>query len=619
MVNQDLNNILSRLNKEGTYGAYNAAASAVERLNAEESGLTPLKVAVLRNFTFEPLLPVIKGEMIKAGFYPEVYVGEYDTIVQDALNPQSPLYQFAPDVILVAQWLDSSAPSLTEKFLSLSADERDEEVQRVLNTTTDILTALRRNSSAPVLINNFPLPAWVTLGVLDAQSPEYQTGTFLKLNTELLERVRQVKDVYMVDYMRLMAGIGYAQGVDERYWHIGRAPFGQNALVPFGREYGKLIVAIRGKARKCLVLDCDNVLWGGILGEDGLEGIKLGTDFPGSCYQALQKEILNLHDRGVILALCSKNNEGDVLEVLRTHPAMVLREEHLSTWRVNWEDKVTNILSIAEDLNIGLDSIVFADDSPFECDLVRERLPEVAVLQLSDHQALFKTKLSEKGYFDSLVFSGEDKKRNQMYRDEGKRKDLYKASGSLEEYFQKLDMEAQIGLADETSIQRIAQLTQKTNQFNLTTRRYSEGDIKALAQSPEADVFYISLRDRIADMGLIGVAILKYSDKQAEIDTFLLSCRVIGRGVEEALLSHAAKAAMSRGCERITGSYRVTKKNEQVADFYRRTGFRLIAEDDKGSDWEMFFDKETRLPAEPQWIKVNVQKAKEERCTAKKH
>lgn len=612
MSMEDLNHSLSRLNKEGTYGAYSAVARALERVGLKESGLPLLKVAVLRNFTFEPLLPVIKGEIAKIGFYPEIYLGEYDTIAQDALNVKSALYRFQPDIIILAQWLEGCAPDLMTRFLTLPSSRRDDEVERILNTTREFVAALRQNSRAPVLVNNFHLPSSVTLGILDSQSEDYQANTILKLNLELSRRVHQTQDVYLVDYMRLLSGIGHEQGVDERYWLMGRAPVGRNALVPFGQEYGKFIVALRGKTRKCLVLDCDNILWGGVIGEDGLEGIKLGTNYPGSCYQAFQQEILNLHDRGVILALCSKNNEDDVLEVLRSHPAMVLREDNFSTWQINWDDKASNILRIARDLNIGLDSMVFVDDSPFECNLVREQLPQVSVLQLSSEPSTFKSKLTAKAYFDALTFSGEDRKRNQMYRDQGKRKVLRESTGSLEEYFEKLGMEAEIGFADETSIQRISQLTQKTNQFNLTTRRYTEGEISVFAKSSEADVFHVSLRDRVSQMGLIGATILKYSGKKAEIDTFLLSCRVIGRGIEEAMLAHVLQAAKARGCNQMTGRYLRTKKNGQVADFYKRQGFQPVAENGEESEWEISLDG--RISVGPEWIKVNLTETKEKLC-----
>lgn len=604
MPTQELTSTLRRLAGESSYSAYTAAANALETVTAEASGLPPLRVAISRNFTLDPLVPVIQGEMALAGFYPVVYLGDYDAIARDALDPESALYAFQPEFVIVAQWLEKLAPALVTRFVSLSPAQVSAEVERVLTTIDEIVASLRRHSKAPILINNFPLPVYTTLGILDVQSESYQTHTILRLNLELLRHLRQCRDAYLVDYMGLMARIGSAQGVDERYWQIGQAPIGRSGLVSFGQEYGKFFRALRGKTRKCLVLDCDNTLWGGVVGEDGLGGIQLGTTYPGSCYRAFQQELLNLHDRGVILALCSKNNEADVLEVLRDHPDMVLHEEHFATRQVNWDDKVTNLTRIAKGLNIGLDSLVLVDDSQFECDLVRERLPQVAVLQLSTDLSTFRTKLSAAAYFDSLTFSAEDRERSRTYREDTQRRQLSESASSLSEYLARLEMVADIGMTDEGTIPRVAQLTQKTNQFNLTTRRYSEGEIRGFVEDPETDVFYLKLRDRIAEMGTIGAAIVKYSTQQAEIDTFLLSCRAIGRGVEDALLAHVLNSARARGCTCVRGRYLVTKKNGQVADFYRRRGFRLIAEGPAGSEWEFPLDQAEF--AAPDWIKVKL-------------
>jgi len=581
-----------------------AAANVLDTLSPKMSNLPPLRVAILRNFTVDPLISVIKGEIALAGFYPLLYFGDYDAIVRDVLDPASALYEFRPDFIIVAQWLDVLSPRLCTRFLSLSSDQVTTEVDHVLATIHEIIDGLRQYSTAPVIVNNFPLPAYPTLGILDAQSEAYETQTILKLNNEMLRAVRQWRDVYLVDYMRLMARVGSAHGVDERYWQIGRSPIARHALLPFGQEYGRFFRSLRGKIRKCLVLDCDNTLWGGVVGEDGIGGIKIGTAYPGSSFQAFQREILNLHDRGVILALASKNNETDVLDVLRNHPDMILRETHLATWQINWDDKATNLQRIAQHLNIGLDSLVFVDDSQFECELVSEQLPEVAVLHLSSDPSAFRTQLSAAGFFDVLSFSSEDRKRNQMYRDEAQRKDLVMSTGSLSEYLTRLELVAEIGLADAITIPRISQLTQKTNQFNLTTRRYSEGDIRAFADNADVDVVYLRLRDRISDLGLVGVAIVKYHDDWAEVDSFLLSCRALGRGAEEALLAHLLNIAYFRGCRRIRGYYRFTNKNGQVTGFYRQRGFQLIGENEQESIWELLLDRANYAP--PNWIALKL-------------
>ena len=268
---------LRRLASEPTYGAYMAAANALEAVTPEESGLPPLRVAILRNFTLDTMIPVIKGEIALSGSYPMIYLGDYDSIARDALAPDSALYASQPDFVIIAQWLENLTPSLIARFLSLGPTQVNDEVERVLTETDAMVASLRRHSNAPILVNNFPLPAYTTLGILDAQSEDYQTHAILRLNLELLRRVRQWLDVYLVDYMGLMARVGSAQGIDDRYWHIGQAPIGNRAVVSLGQEYAKFFRALKGNTRKCLVLDCDNILWGGVVGEEGLSGIKLGT------------------------------------------------------------------------------------------------------------------------------------------------------------------------------------------------------------------------------------------------------------------------------------------------------------------------------------------------------
>ncbi len=575
------------------------------RADSQQTGRPPLKVAVLRNFTVEPLLPVLAGEIFRAGFHPAFYTGDFDAVQADVLNPASPLYAFEPDFIIVAQWLETLSPALTTAFVSTPAEQVAAEADRVRGHLREILAALRASSRAPVLINNFPLPAEPTLGILDAQSAAYQTNTVLQLNAGLLAAAQEQSDVFVVDFMRVFAAHGSASLVDERHWQIARAPLSQKALVPLGTEYVKFIRALRGKARKCLVLDCDNTLWGGIVGEDGLAGIKLGPTYPGSCFVALQREILNLHDRGVILALCSKNNEADVLEVLRDHPDSVLKEEHFAARQINWDDKVTNLRRIAAELNIGLDSLVFVDDNPFEADYVREQLPEVAVVALPPKAyASYRSLLSRPGYFDTLSFTAEDRRKTAMYGENRARKELESASGSLEEYLAKLGIEVEIGPPSEVDVPRVAQLTQKTNQFNLTTRRYTEGDIRAFAAASDSDVFALKVRDRVADLGLVGVAVVTYDGTTAAIDSFLLSCRAIGRGVEDALLATVARhAAQAKGAERIVGTYAPTSKNAMVRDFYARHGFAPVDETPDRATWSTSTTTAPGLGV-PTWIHV---------------
>lgn len=593
---------LQHLAPTPSYDACNAIAAIIDRMTAEESGLPPLRLAILRNFTVEPLLPILKAEIARMGFFPHISLGGYDTIAADVMDDASALYRFRPDVIIIAQWLEALAPTLMTRFVSLSEEAIGTEVQRIVDAHTTVVRAIRQRSNAPVLLNNFPLPEYPALGILDAQREHLQAHTMFRLHQELLRQMRQLSDAYIVDYAHLMARMGMQHGYDERYWHIARMPFSRHALLPFGMEYARFLRALKGKSYKCLILDCDDTLWGGVVGEEGIAGIALGPTYPGSCYMAFQREIMNLHDRGVVLALCSKNNERDVFEVFERHPHMVLRQECFATWQINWDDKATNIRRIVEQLGIGMDSVVFADDSAYEIGLVQSQIPEITVLHLPSEVSRLRSALCARGYFDALSLSEEDRARNRMYRDEAQRKQLSASASSVEEYLTKLEIHMRIGRADAFHVPRVAQLTQKTNQFNLTTKRYTEGDIARWTSDARCDVLYAQYQDAIADMGIVGVAMVRYAESVADIDTLLMSCRALGRGVEDALLSYVVSRARARGCTTVRGRYIPTQKNGQVADFYAHHHF--VRRGDGSNEWEL--DAEGAARTAPKWITVEV-------------
>jgi FkbH-like protein len=507
--------------------------------------------------------------------------------------------------LLIANWLEGISKVLTTEYLSSSAEDIDREINRVVNEIEGFISTFRVNSNAPVLINNFPLIDLPTLGILNAQLESGHTAAILKLNKELLNRLKIIPDVFIVDYFSIFAKVGTNQGYDERYWHIARAPLKREMLLALGLEYVKYVRALKGKGKKCLVLDCDNTLWGGVIGEDGIDGIKLGTSHPGSGFSAFQTEIVNLYNRGVLLALCSKNNEEDVLEVLDKHPDMILRRDHIAAWQINWNDKASNLARLAEKLNIGIDSLVFVDDNAFECEWVESQLPQVAVVHLKGDSSSFKRQITENGYFDALSFTEEDKKRSEMYISAAKSEELKNNSGSYDEYLRNLKLCAEIGTPSDAIIPRFSQLTQKTNQFNLTTFRYSEGDISRMLADPSYGVYYLKLQDRFTDLGLIGVAITKADEEVCNIDTFALSCRALGRGVEDAFMAYILEQAKLKGLNKVVGAYIPTKKNAQVADFYGKQGFQKIETNEEVYRWEWNFE-EKAVPLSPEWIELSL-------------
>jgi len=327
--------------------------------------------------------------------------------------------------------------------------------------------------------------------------------------------------------------------------------------------------------------DCDNTLWGGIVGEDGRQGIQLDPhEYPGNIHHAFQRQLVQLVRQGVLLVLCSKNNEADVLEVIDQHPGCFIRREHLSGWRINWQDKARNLEELAAELNLGLDSFVFIDDSPVECGLVRQLLPMVDVLQAPKRVYRLPELLRDYSGFFRLVVTEEDRRRTAQYQAQRQREAERSHAGSLTDYLAGLGLVAEIGPALAEEVPRVAQLTQKTNQFNLTTRRYGEGEIARLHEDPDSLVLCLKAQDRFGDYGLTGVAIVVRKDKSAEIDTFLLSCRILGRRLEDVFLNRVLAAALAAWpVESASAEYLRTRKNAQVADFYERLGFRTTGGD----------------------------------------
>ncbi|MFZ4712619.1 MAG: HAD-IIIC family phosphatase [Bacteriovoracaceae bacterium] len=602
-IDEEFNAFKKNLESSPSFSTYTALGNFAEK-NATELKLARTKISVLRNFTVEPLMPIINGEIILSGSIADNYINDFDTIPENVLNLDSDFYKSNPDYILIMQWLEILSPLLSQSFLTLSTEQVAAETKRIVELTDLFFKSIRSKTGAAILINNFPLPTFPTLGILDAQTEHYQTYTLIKLNMELMKISQKYPGIYWVDFMGVFARYGSANNIDPKHWHMSKAPLGRGIINEIGLEYGKFFKSFLGKTKKCLVLDCDNTLWGGVVGEDGLGGIKLGSTYPGQIFKDFQQEILNLYHRGVILALCSKNNEPDIFEVLENHPEMILKKHHFAAHQINWDDKATNLERIAKDLNIGIDSLVFVDDNPFECNWVKEKLPEVKVIELGKDLLTIKRKLESAGLFDSLVFSAEDKKRNELYNLDKERKSMLNSSGSMEDYLKSLELEATFGKVTALELPRAAQLTQKTNQFNLTTKRYTEAEVNQFIQDEDKEVYFINLRDKISDLGIIGVAMVQFKQKLAHIDTFLLSCRALGRGTEDTLLKLILNRAKLRGCEKIQGSYIESAKNAQVKDFYQKRHFQLISNHNnniKQTIWEL--DLTNSDLSYPVWIK----------------
>jgi len=551
----------------------NLASTLSEIKNIDSTSFPEYKIAVLRNITLESIKPFIELNLLRMGLKPVFYFADFNNIHQEALNPQSEFYNFKPDTTILAIKKEIAYHDLSYKHASLSLEESQSIQDLVISDFTQICQAINQNSSTSILIHNFESPTAPSLGILDYQLENAQLNLIRSINIELARLAKKLDNCFIVDLDLLQSRIGAAHFYDKRYWHIGKAPYSKDAYPSLANEYCKIIRALKGKAKKCLILDLDNTLWGGIIGEDGINKIGIGDSFPGSAFKEFQYAILNLYNRGVILGVCSKNNIEDAMEVFEKHPDMVLRAEHFSIIKANWNDKASNIRSIAKEINIGLDSIVFIDDSDFETELVRNEIPEVTTIKLTKDPTQYAPFLNEIGLFDTLTFSEEDKKRNQMYRAESLRNNLKNEAPDLNNYLKSLNMEVVIEYGNEYSIPRISQLTQRSNQFNLTTLRYSEDDIRSLVQNENSDVLTVQLNDKFGNSGISGVAIISYENESANIESFLMSCRIIGRGAEDVLIDTVIKVIKDKGHKSIFAKYIKSAKNQQVQDFYVKRGF----------------------------------------------
>ncbi|MFZ5632078.1 MAG: HAD-IIIC family phosphatase [Bacillota bacterium] len=576
---------------------FHEVVKIVESLG-EKPGLAPIRVAFLRNITLDPVDTYVKYFCSLEKMNAVIYMGEYDVVMQEVLDANSGLYRFSPDVIVICLKLEALSGGLWYGFAGMAKQALEQEKARVLEYMDSVLKGIRSYSGAAILVHNFEGPPYPAYGIFDGQDPDRHRGALKNLSMQLHEIVRRYPDIYLVDVDRIQSALGYENYFDRRYWHIGRAPYTRAAALAIAGEYVKFIRALKGRAKKCLVLDCDNTLWGGIIGEDGINNIQIGKTYPGSAFLDFQKSILNLYHRGVMLALCSKNNVRDVIDVLERHPEMVLRKEHFVSMRVNWGDKVNNLREISQELNIGLDSMVFVDDSEFEINSVKRLLPEVLTVHMSGDPVLYGDFLNSCGLFDTLTFSEEDRKRSEMYRAEENRKKAASSMQhlSLDGYYRYLEMEVEVNPADSYSIPRIAQLCQRTNQFNLTTKRYTEADIAAFATSDEYSVIHVQVRDRFGDIGIVGSAVLKFSGGICYIDSFMLSCRVIGRGVEDVLLKNCERLARKRSCTRMVGMYIPTGKNVIAAEFYDQRGFRFEGDISGAREYSFSLESSLKTP-----------------------
>lgn len=552
----------------------------------DKNSLKPFKITVLRNITLESIALPLKYFAAKSGYDAQITWGGFDTLIQDASN--SDLINDETDLVLIYPHLWMSLPAISQNFCQLSAHQKQQEAEFFILNSERVLTELSHQApKAHIIWHDFELPVHPSYGIADPYLATGQTTFITELNKQLHQLLTKFSSASYLSGDQVMRRIGATRFYDWRYWFSAKAPYSKETLVELARHAISLFHTQRNAAKKCLVLDCDNTLWGGIVGEDGISGIQLSPDYPGNTFYAFQAAIVELFHRGVLISLCSKNNENDVWAVFQKHPHMLLKKEHIAAARINWNDKSTNLVEIAAELNIGVDSLVFVDDSQFEIEQVRYRLPQVTSMWLDPKQRTnYVNELKSSSWFDIWRQTDEDKLRGKMYQAQ-KERQVFQQQRSLPDYLSGLNMCLKIKLACEGDIPRVAQQTQKTNQFNLTSKRYNEGQIKRFLESTEYFILTASLEDRFGNMGLVGSAIIHIKNgEEAEIDTFLLSCRALGRKVEYAFLNQVLKVCYERGVKTLLSSRIPTERNIQTADFYLNAGFnRMPGVDTKSQNY----------------------------------
>jgi FkbH-like protein len=511
------------------------------------------------------------------GFRCHWFVSPFNQYPLQILAADSALYAANPQVIFVAVAIEdlvngSSTRGVGNAPLQSSGGSQLEDFFNLLRHLVS------RLPSSTVFVHSFFPLVRQQHSLLQLKTPNSLTAMTLRANSMLAELTQQCRNLYAVDITAALQNFG-SQAFDSRLYYLAKMRFGRDATEAIARHYRRLLLAYLGRQKKCIALDLDNTLWGGIVGEDGPDGLILSDDGPGKAYQDFQRIILGYQQTGTLLAVCSRNDAELALSVIRDHPAMVLRPHHFAAMRVNWRDKATNIQEIANELNIGIDSIVFLDDSKHECEQVRQSLPQVTVVDLPNDPSDYPRFAADLPFFDTLAITNEDRDRGQLYVNERERRELRERSLTLDQFLAQLEQQVIVRrLRRSTMLQRIAQLTQRTNQFNLTTRRYTADELQEILADGRWRLYAAEAKDRIGDSGIVGAALVEETSDAARLDTFLLSCRVLGRGIETAFLDGVMRDLLDSGLKRLDAEFILTERNGMAKEFLAQHQFQKCGE-----------------------------------------
>ncbi len=559
---------LARLDPSGATAlrAYRSRAKLPKAAGRE------LRIAILSSYTIDSVVAFADLELRALGLVPSFYVAPFDTWEREVLDPASGLRKFEPEISFLSVSIDDLAPELAG---TLDAEALSGIGDQALDRLLGAVRRLAGWSGAPVVVHGFHLANRGPLGILEGRSGPSRSRWLARLNGELDDGLGEFPRAYLLDMTELLLRRPGGPVDHPKLRHMGAVRLGEGASGEVARAYGRYVAPLVGRTRKCVVLDLDNTLWGGVVGEVGAHGIKLAATGPGSEFQEFQRYLAGLGRQGILLAINSKNNPEDAWEAIRSNDAMILREEHFSAVRINWKPKPENLVEIARELDIGIDSLIFVDDNPNERERVRQFLPQVLVPELPSDPSLYRSVIEALPELQRLNATEEDAQRVQLYREKRERESARENVGSVEEYLATLQIKVEIARVDENDLPRVHQLFHRTNQFNTTTRRYELGELEKIAEDRDSRVFTLRASDRFGSHGLVALALVRPEGARAawRIDSFLMSCRVIGYGIETALLAVISEDAVAAGKETLVGEFRPTAKNSPAADFYARHGF----------------------------------------------
>lgn len=549
------------------------AAAILAQVPPGALGLRPLRLAILANSTVDHLADLLRLWLAVAGVEAEIFIAPYGTMEQTALAADGPLAAFQPQLV----WLFSTQRDV-ELAVAPGADTATIGacVAREIGRRRVLWEAIAARWRCPVLQNNADLPADDPFGHLAGAAPWGRRALLRRYNAALAANATPGVHVFDLDHVAALWGT--ARWVDPRLWHHSKHAFTPQASGLVASHAARVIAALLGLARKVLVLDLDNTLWGGVVGDDGVSGLVLGQGAEGEAFVAFQRHVKALRSRGIVLAVCSKNDDEVARAPFREHPDMVLRLEDFAVFRANWDDKVTNLREIAAALALGPEALAFVDDNPAERELVRRHLPAVEVVDLPEDPAYFVEALARSGLFEATAFTDEDRVRADLYADNARREEARLEATDLAGFLASLEMRAHVGEADELSLPRIAQLINKSNQFHLTGLRLAEPELRALAARDDHRVLHFRLADRFGDNGLVSAVLLRRAEAELHVEAWVMSCRVLQRTLEAFVAREIVRVARLWDCAAVVGRYVASARNGMVAEHYARLGFAPAGE-----------------------------------------